>query len=70
MIAGRSLPQIRDIVTMDEFADYGSFDAYLDANIVTMWDYLYRYREPTNRITAQEAVDCILDISQCRTSDP
>jgi len=70
MIAGHSLTQIRDIVTMDEFADYGSFDGYLDANIVTMWDYLYRYREPTNRITAQEAVDCILDTSRCRTSDP
>lgn len=70
MVAGRSLQEIRDIVTMEQFSDYGAFDRWIDSNIVTMWDYLYRYREPKARITEFEAVDCRLDVTQCRTSDP
>lgn len=70
MVAGRSLQEIRDIVTMEEFSDYGAFDRFIDSNVVTMWDYLYRYREPNNRITEVEAVECRMDITQCRTSDP
>ena len=66
---GRPLSEIRELVTMDEFRDYLNFDNYIDANIVTMYDYLYRYREPNNRITDREAVDCIVD-ANCRTSDP
>jgi glyoxylase-like metal-dependent hydrolase (beta-lactamase superfamily II) len=69
MVAGRSLQEIRDIVTMKEFSDYGGFEQSIDANIVTMWDYLYRYREPNNRITEIEAVECRMDITQCRTSN-
>ena len=69
MIAGHSLQHIRDTVTMDDFSDYGSFETYLDANIVTMWGYLYRYREPNSRITPEEAVKCQLDVTQCRTSE-
>lgn len=69
MVAGRSLQEIRDVVTMEEFSDYGAFDRFLDTNVVTMWDYLYRYREPNNRITENEAVQCRMDITQCRTSD-
>ena len=69
MIAGRPLPEIRARVRMDEFRDLGGLDRYLDVNIVTMYDYLYRYREPNNRITELEAVSCIEDSSACRTSD-
>jgi glyoxylase-like metal-dependent hydrolase (beta-lactamase superfamily II) len=69
MIAGDSLQQIRDTIKMDEYSDYGGFRQNLDANIVTMWDYLYRYREPNSRITPEEAVACRMDISNCRTSD-
>ena len=54
---------------MDEFSDLGGLDRYLDVNIVTMYDYLYRYREPNDRITEIEAVECIEDPSDCRTSD-
>jgi len=70
IVAGNSLQQIRDSVTMDEFSDYGYFDEWLDSNIVTMWGYLYRHREPNQRITPEEAVECREDINQCRTSDP
>lgn len=70
MIAGHTLPEIRDRVRMDEFRDLGGLDRSLDANIVTMYDYLYRYREPNERIEPEEAVACIEDSSDCRTSDP
>ncbi|MDH3546070.1 MAG: MBL fold metallo-hydrolase [Gammaproteobacteria bacterium] len=70
MVAGKSLAEIRDIITLDEFSDYGGYDRWLDQNIVTMWDYLYRYREPNQRITEDEAVLCRQDVSQCRTADP
>lgn len=69
MIAGRTLPEIRDLVTMDDFRDLGGIDASLDPNIVTMYDFLYRYREPNNRLTEFEAVSCIEDSSACRTAD-
>lgn len=70
MVEGRSLTEIRDRVTLDEFSDYGAYDRWLDQNIVTMWGYLYRYREPSQRITEDEAVLCREDMNQCRTSDP
>jgi len=70
IVAGRSLAEIRDLVTMDEFSDYGMYDRWLDQNVVTMWDYLYRYREPNQRITEDEAVLCREDVTQCRTADP
>ena len=70
IVAGSSLQQTRDNVTMAEFSDYGAFDRFIDSNIVTMWDYLYRYREPNQRITEIEAVECREDVSRCRTSDP
>ena len=38
MIAGRSLQDIRDTITMPEFSEYGSFDRFFDTNVVTMWD--------------------------------
>ncbi len=69
MIAGRTLPEIRQLVSMDEFSDLGGLDMFLDPNIVTMYDFLYRYREPNNRLTELEAVSCIENSSACRTSD-
>lgn len=69
MVAGRSLPEILELVTMDEFSDYERIDIYLDANIATMWEYLYRYREPNQRITPEEALACRLDIYDCRTTN-
>jgi hypothetical protein len=70
IVAGRSLAEIRDLVTLAEFSDYAGYDRWLDQNVVTMWDYLYRYREPNQRITEDEAVLCREDVTQCRTADP
>ncbi len=69
MLAGRPLPEIRERVSMAEFRDLGGLDRYLDVNIVTMYDFLYRYREPNRRITELEAVSCIEDSRACRTAD-
>lgn len=69
MIAGVPLSEIRQRVRMDEFSDLGRLDAVLDPNIVTMYDFLYRYREPNFRLTEVEAIDCIEDATNCRTSD-
>lgn len=69
MIDGKTLDTIRDQITMAEFSDYQGISQFLDANIVTMYDYLYRYREPNNRITADEAVICQEDYRKCRTSN-
>jgi glyoxylase-like metal-dependent hydrolase (beta-lactamase superfamily II) len=68
-VAGRSLAEIRDLITMDEFSDYRGMDIWLDSNIVTMYNYLYRYREPNTPILPTEAVSCREDLSLCRTSD-
>ena len=46
MMAGSSIEQIVENVNMEEFSDYGNYDNWLRANIITMWDYLYHYREP------------------------
>lgn len=69
-VEGRKLSEIRDLVRMEEFSDYRMYDQWLDQNIVTMWEYIYRYREPNQRITEDEAVACREDVNQCRTSDP
>ncbi len=70
MAAGRSLQEIKELVTasqMEAFGDYNGMDRALTDNIVSMWDYLYRYRESNNRITGEEATRCVEDSTQCRT---
>jgi hypothetical protein len=52
---------------MEAFGDYNGMDRVLMENIVTMWDYLYRYREPNVSIKQDEALRCIEDSAQCRT---
>lgn len=46
MQAGSSIEEIVENVNMESFSDYGNYDNWLRANIITMWDYLYHYREP------------------------
>ena len=72
MADGRTLQEIKTLTEasmLEEFGDYSRIDAYLVPNIVTMWDFLYRYRESNSRITDIEAMECIEDSRQCRTSD-
>ena len=46
MVEGLSLYEILEIPTMDDFGDYTNLDQNLEPNIISMYDYLYRYREP------------------------
>jgi glyoxylase-like metal-dependent hydrolase (beta-lactamase superfamily II) len=41
-----SIEQILERVTMADFSDYGNFDLWIRSNIISMWDNMYRYREP------------------------
>lgn len=46
MMAGATIEQILERVTMDDFSDYGNIDIWLRPNVISMWDKMYRYREP------------------------
>ncbi len=46
MVEERSLYEILELVSMDDFSDYTNLEKNLEPNIITMYDYLYRYREP------------------------
>ena len=47
MVVCRSIEEIVERVTMEDFSDYGNYEEWLRANVISMWDYLYRQREPT-----------------------
>jgi hypothetical protein len=47
MVAGKGIEEILEIVTMDDFSDYGWFKQWRRANVITMWEQMYHYREPT-----------------------
>jgi glyoxylase-like metal-dependent hydrolase (beta-lactamase superfamily II) len=47
MVAGKGIEEILEVVTMDDFSDYGWFDQWIRANVITMWEQMYHYREPT-----------------------
>ena len=47
MVAGHEIEEIVEIVTMDDFSDYGWYDQWLNANVITMWELMYHHREPT-----------------------
>ena len=48
MVAGRSLEEILGLVTMNDFGEYTNLGQVIDSNVTTMYDYLYRYREPNS----------------------
>jgi glyoxylase-like metal-dependent hydrolase (beta-lactamase superfamily II) len=72
MADGRPLEEIKVRVAakiMDEFGgEYEPLDTYLESNIVSMYQYLYRYREPNISIKPYDAIACVEDATQCRTS--
>jgi glyoxylase-like metal-dependent hydrolase (beta-lactamase superfamily II) len=47
MVAGKGIEEILRVVTMDDFSDYGWFKQWIRANVITMWELMYHYREPT-----------------------
>ena len=52
LVAGRSIEYIVDTVTMDDFSDYENFERWLRPNVISMWDNMYRQREPNgDRLT-------------------
>ncbi len=67
MVEGKSLDEIRKLIKLENFDDFKHKERWFDTNIVTMYHYLYRYREPNNRITPEEATEC-RDTRNCRTS--
>lgn len=46
MIAGASIEEILERVTMEDYSDYGNFGLWFRSNVISMWDKMYRYREP------------------------
>ena len=48
MVAGRSLEEILGLVTMDDFWEYTNLEQVHEPNVTSMYDYLYRYREPNS----------------------
>jgi glyoxylase-like metal-dependent hydrolase (beta-lactamase superfamily II) len=48
IVEGKTLAQIRKEVTMADFADYKQTPERVVAQIETMYDYLWRYREDTS----------------------
>ncbi len=53
MIDGKSIKEVLETVTMDDFSDYELLDRWLRPNVLSMYDYLYSYREP-NEDTLRE----------------
>jgi len=72
MAEGRPLQEIKtrvfDSMTERFGTEYRNMDKFLMTNIVTMYDYLFRYREPNISIKQGDAMACIEDSTQCRTS--
>ena len=72
MAAGETLEQIKvgtAAVMMDKFGGtYKNMDRFLMPEIVTMYDYLFRYREPNISIKQFDAQACVEDSTKCRTS--
>ena len=56
MVAGASIEEILERVTMEDFSDYGNYENWLRANVISMWDYLYRYREPSQGVPEYQNV--------------
>lgn len=55
MVVGKSIEEILALVTMDDFSDYGWFDQWIRSNVITMWEQMYHYREPTEGAGEYEA---------------
>jgi hypothetical protein len=47
MVAGKSLSEIRKEVTMSDFKEFNQSPQRVQVQVETMFDYLWRYREPT-----------------------
>ena len=50
LMAGATIEEILERVTMEDFFDYGNYDNWRRANVISMWDWLYRHREPNQGV--------------------
>jgi glyoxylase-like metal-dependent hydrolase (beta-lactamase superfamily II) len=57
MVAGKGVEEILETVTMDDFSDYGWFKQWRRANVITMWEQMYHYREPTDGAPGSEGYE-------------
>jgi glyoxylase-like metal-dependent hydrolase (beta-lactamase superfamily II) len=48
LVAEQTIEEILESVTMDDFSDYGNFEQWIRPNVISMWDNMYRQREPNN----------------------
>jgi glyoxylase-like metal-dependent hydrolase (beta-lactamase superfamily II) len=48
MVDDRSLVEILELVDMSDFSEYTNLEQYHEPNVTSMYDYLYRYREPNS----------------------
>ena len=48
LVAGSTIEEIVEKVTMEDFSDYGNYENWLRPNVISMWDNLYRFREPNS----------------------
>jgi glyoxylase-like metal-dependent hydrolase (beta-lactamase superfamily II) len=55
MVAGHDIDEILEIVTMEDFSDYGWFEQWNRSNVIGMWELMYHYREPTEGAGEYEA---------------
>jgi glyoxylase-like metal-dependent hydrolase (beta-lactamase superfamily II) len=55
MVAGHDIDEILEIVTMDDFSDYGWYDQWIRSNVIGMWELMYHHREPTEGAGEYEA---------------
>ena len=46
LVQGATIEQILERVTMEDFSDYENFEWWLHSNVISMWDNMYRWREP------------------------
>lgn len=60
MVKGTSLQAMLDTMKLPQFADWRGYPQWLQADIVSMWDYLYRKREP-NLGPAHDAWQNVVD---------
>ncbi len=47
MVEGHDIDEILELVTMEDFSDYGWYDQWIRSNVIGMWEKMYHYREPT-----------------------
>ena len=55
LVSELTIEEILETLTMDDFSDHGNFEQWQRPDISSMWEHLYRQREPNNdRVNAYQ----------------